>query len=67
MILLRYKFLFELKYSKKKEGAKGMKAKRTEGIEQIKGYQALKDIQLLRGLQSYLLLTDGTEIEAVTV
>ncbi|MCI5138309.1 MAG: AAA family ATPase, partial [Candidatus Electrothrix sp. AR1] len=66
-IEVRYQFLFELKFSKKKDGAKGMEAKRVEGIEQIRGYQELADISRLPKLQSYLLLTDGTEIEAVAV
>ncbi|XCN73152.1 MAG: AAA family ATPase [Candidatus Electrothrix aestuarii] len=66
-IQVRYQFLFELKFSKKKEGARGMEAKRTEGIAQIRSYQALSDIRRLPKLKSYLLLTDGTEIEAVAV
>ncbi|MCP4214096.1 MAG: AAA family ATPase, partial [bacterium] len=66
-IEVRYQFLFELKYSKKKEGEKGMAAKRVEGIKQIREYQKLADIKRLPKLQSYLLLTDGTEIEAVAV
>ncbi|MCI5124908.1 MAG: AAA family ATPase, partial [Candidatus Electrothrix sp. AR5] len=56
-----------LKFSKKKDGEKGMEAKRVEGIEQIRGYQELADVSRLPKLQSYLLLTDGTEIEAVAV
>ncbi|WLE99151.1 MAG: AAA family ATPase [Candidatus Electrothrix communis] len=66
-IEVRYQFLFELKYSKKKDGAKGLEEKRAEGIAQIRGYQELADIRGLPKLQSYLLLTDGTEIEAVAV
>ena len=66
-IEVRYQFLFELKYSKKKDGAKGLAEKREEGIAQIRGYQELADISSLPKLQSYLLLTDGTEIEAVAV
>ena len=64
---VRYQFLFELKYSKKKDGAKGLEEKRIEGIEQIRGYHGLADIKRLPKLQSYVLLTDGTEIEAVAV
>ncbi|MCI5121833.1 MAG: AAA family ATPase, partial [Candidatus Electrothrix sp. AUS4] len=64
---VRYQFLFELKYSKKKDGEKGMEEKRAEGIKQIREYQDLADIRALAKLQSYLLLTDGTEIEAVAV
>ncbi|XCN71683.1 MAG: PD-(D/E)XK nuclease domain-containing protein [Candidatus Electrothrix aestuarii] len=66
-IEVRYQFLFELKFSKKKEGEKGMAAKRAEGIAQVREYQGLADIRCLPKLQSYLLLTDGTEIEAVAV
>ncbi len=66
-IEVRYQFLFELKFSKKKDGEKGMEVKQVEGIEQIRGYQELDDIKRLPKLQSYLLLTDGTEIEAVAV
>jgi len=64
---VRYQFLFELKFSKKKDGQKGLEAKRIEGVNQIKGYHALADIAGLPKLKSYLLLTDGTEIEAVAV
>ncbi|MCW5203274.1 AAA family ATPase [Desulfobulbus sp. US4] len=66
-IEVRYQFLFELKFSKKKDGAQGLAEKRAEGIAQIRGYQELADIRGLPKLQSYLLLTDGTEIEAVAV
>ncbi|WP_446011820.1 AAA family ATPase [Candidatus Electrothrix sp.] len=66
-IEVRYQFLFELKFSKKKDGEKGMEKKRAEGVKQIRGYQELDDIKRLPKLQSYLLLTDGTEIEAVAV
>ncbi|WP_446008342.1 AAA family ATPase [Candidatus Electrothrix sp.] len=64
---VRYQFLFELKYSKKKDGAKGLEEKRAEGIRQIKEYQQLADIQQISDLKSYLLLTDGSGIEAVAV
>ncbi|WP_446008343.1 AAA family ATPase [Candidatus Electrothrix sp.] len=64
---VRYQFLFELKYSKKKDGAKGLEVKRAEGIKQIKEYQRLADIQQISALKSYLLLTDGSGIEAVAV
>ncbi|MCI5146400.1 MAG: AAA family ATPase, partial [Candidatus Electrothrix sp. AR3] len=66
-IEVRYQFLFELKYSKKKQGEKGMAAKRAEGVEQIRGYQQLVEVQRLPKLKSYLLLTDGSAIEAVAV
>uniref|UniRef100_UPI00405693B0 AAA family ATPase n=1 Tax=Candidatus Electrothrix sp. TaxID=2170559 RepID=UPI00405693B0 len=66
-IEVQYQFLFELKYSKKKDGEKGMAEKRAEGVEQIREYQELADIRRLPKLKSYLLLTDGSEIEAVEV
>ena len=66
-IEVRYQFLFELKYSKKQEGKKGMEAKRVEGIKQIREYQQLEEIRKLPKLKSCLLLTNGTEIEAVEV
>jgi hypothetical protein len=64
---IRYQFFFELKYSKKKHGKKGLEKKRAEGVEQIRAYQQLEEIRKLPKLKSYLLLTDGTEIEAVEV
>ncbi|MCI5163731.1 MAG: AAA family ATPase, partial [Candidatus Electrothrix sp. AX5] len=66
-IEVRYQFLFELKYSKKKEGRRGMEEKRAEGIEQVGAYQELAEIRKLPKLKSYLLLTDGSAIEAVEV
>ncbi|MDU9047263.1 MAG: AAA family ATPase [Candidatus Electrothrix sp. Rat3] len=66
-IEVRYQFLFELKYSKKKEGKRGMEEKRAEGIEQVRAYGQLAEIKKLDKLKSYLLLTDGSAIEAVEV
>jgi hypothetical protein len=66
-IEVRYQFLFELKYSKKKEGKRGMEEKRAEGIEQVRAYGQLAEIRKLPKLKSYLLLTDGSAIEAVEV
>ncbi|WPD23417.1 MAG: AAA family ATPase [Candidatus Electrothrix scaldis] len=66
-IEVRYQFLFELKYSKKKAGQRGLEEKRTEGIEQIKAYQQLAEVKKLPKLKSYLLLTDGSTIEAVAI
>ena len=64
---VNYQFLFELKYSKKKAGKKGLADKKTKGIKQIKEYLCLENIKRLPKLQSYLLLTDGSEIEAIVV
>ncbi|MCP4609744.1 MAG: AAA family ATPase [Planctomycetes bacterium] len=66
-IEVRYQFLLELKYSKKKEGQRGLAEKRTEGITQIREYQQLAEIQKLPKLKSYLLLTDGSAVEAVEI
>jgi hypothetical protein len=66
-IEVKYQFLFELKYSKKKEGKRGLEEKRAEGIEQIKGYRNLTAVKQLSHLKAYLLLTDGSQIEAVEV
>ncbi|CAK8725243.1 Putative AAA-ATPase [Candidatus Electrothrix laxa] len=66
-IEVRYQFLFELKYSKKKEGKRGMEEKRAEGIEQVRAYRQLAEIKKMPKLKSYLLLTDGSAIEAVEV
>jgi hypothetical protein len=66
-IEVNYQFLFELKYSKKKDGEKGMAAKQAEGIEQVRAYQELAEIKKLPKLKSYLLLTNGSTIEAVEV
>ncbi len=64
---VKYQFLFELKFSKKKDGKKGLTDKKAEGIKQIKEYLCLENIRHLAELQSYLLLTDGSAIEAVAV
>uniref|UniRef100_UPI004056F1AA AAA family ATPase n=1 Tax=Candidatus Electrothrix sp. TaxID=2170559 RepID=UPI004056F1AA len=60
-------FLFELKFCKKKDGERGWQLKREEGIKQVQGYLELEDVSVLPKLKAYLLLTDGTEIEAVEV
>ena len=64
---VNYQFLFELKYSKKKAGKKGLADKKVKGIKQIKEYLCLENIKCLPKLQSYLLLTDGSKIEAIVV
>ena len=64
---VNHQFLFELKYSKKKDGKQGMDKKREEGIKQIKEYQQLPDIRKMSNLKSYLLLTNGSGIEAIPV
>ncbi|MCI5132421.1 MAG: hypothetical protein D3904_13120 [Candidatus Electrothrix sp. EH2] len=60
-------FLFELKFCKKKDGEQGWERKREEGIRQVQEYLELEDVRSLDKLRAYLLLTDGSEIEAVVV
>lgn len=60
-------FLFELKFSKKKDGKKGWEQKKEEGIRQVQEYLELEDVRCLDKLRAYLLLTDGTEVETVGV
>ncbi len=64
---VKHQFLFELKYSKKSEGAKGWQEKREEGIQQVQEYLQLEDIRELPKLRAYLLLTNGTEVELISV
>lgn len=60
-------FLFELKFSKKKDGKRGWEQKKEEGIRQVQEYLELEDVRCLDKLRAYLLLTDGTEVETVGV
>jgi hypothetical protein len=62
-----HQFLFELKFSKKKDGEQGRKEKREQGIKQVREYLHLEDIRRLPKLRSYLLLTDGSTVEAIAV
>ncbi len=64
---VEHQFLFELKYSKKKDGKRGWEEKREQGVRQVREYLALEDIQRLPKLRSYLLLTNGSEVEIVAV
>ena len=64
---VEHQFLFELKFSKKKEGERGWKEKKEQGVGQVREYLRLEDIQRLPKLRSYLLLTDGAKMEAVAV
>lgn len=59
--------LFELKFSKKKDGEQGREKKKEEGMQQIREYLCLEEIQRLPKLRSYLLLTDGSEMEIIAV
>ena len=62
---VNYQYLFELKFCKKKD--KDWAQKKQQGIEQIKVYLALDDIQALANLKSYLILSNGDELEMIAV
>jgi hypothetical protein len=64
---VEHQFLFELKYSKKKDGEKGWREKKEQGVRQIREYLGLEDILCLPKLKSYLLLTNGSDVEAIAV
>ncbi len=64
-IKVNHQHLIELKYCKKKERKKSAQAwqnKLDEGIEQVKGYLKLEDIQSLENLSAWVILTDGEEV-----
>ena len=62
---VNYQYLFELKFSKKKD--KDWEQKKQQGIKQIQGYLQLEDIQGLENLKSYLILSNGDELEMIAV
>ena len=66
-VKVAYQFLFELKYSKKSKGKQGWQDKKAEGVKQVHEYLQLKDIQEMAQLKSYVLVTDGTDVESVEV
>ena len=64
-----FQFLFELKWAKKSITG-DWKAKRKEGIEQIKGYLKLKDIKEIEKISplfSYLIIANGEKVEILEV
>jgi len=67
---VKYQYLFELKWVKKGKSTtfeSRWNDKKEEGIKQIKKYQKLKDIKDLNNLYSYLIISDGDEVEIVGV
>jgi hypothetical protein len=60
-------FLFELKYCKKKDGEQGWQRKREQGVKQVQEYLDLEDVRSMPKLRAYLLVTDGSKVEAVEV
>ncbi len=66
---VNYQYLLELKFCKKKDsGSKnGWEQKKQQGIKQIQGYLKLEDIKQLENLKSYLIISNGDELEMVLV
>ncbi|CAK8713641.1 AAA-ATPase-like domain-containing protein [Candidatus Electrothrix laxa] len=66
-IRVNHQILLELKYSKKSRGPEEWKKKKDEGIRQVQEYLLLEDIRKMEKLKAFLLVTDGSEVEVVTV
>ena len=62
---VNYQYLLELKFSKKKN--KDWEQKKLQGIEQIRGYLKLDDIKDLKNLKSYLIISNGEQLEMLKV
>ena len=62
-----YQHLIELKYAKKSGKSALWEAKRAEGIAQVQGYWQLPEIAKLRNLSAWVFVTDGEQLEAVSV
>lgn len=44
-----------------------MEEKKREGIQQVREYLQLEDIQNMKKLKAFLLLTDGSVVETVAI
>ena len=63
---VKFQYLFELKWVKK--GIKGDWSKKNkEGLAQVKKYKKLKDIKNIENLYSYLIISDGDNLEIIEV
>jgi len=62
---VNYQYLFELKFSKKKD--RDREQKKQQGIEQIQSYLQLNEIHRLENLKSYLILADSDSLEMIEV
>jgi hypothetical protein len=63
---VKFQYLFELKWAKK--GVKNsFKEKKEEGFKQVKKYQQLEEIKNIKNLYSYLIISDGNELEIIEV
>lgn len=62
---VNYQYLFELKFCKKKDSGTehDWNKKKQQGIEQIQRYLELDDITLLKNLKSYLIISNGDDLE----
>ncbi len=60
-------FFFGLKFCKKKDEEQGWVRKKEEGSRQVREYLKLEDVRCLDKLRPYLLLTDGSAIEAMEI
>ncbi|MCI5149861.1 MAG: AAA family ATPase [Candidatus Electrothrix sp. MAN1_4] len=66
-IQVKYQILLELKYTKKSSGKHGWSQKIEEGNQQVLEYFQLEDIQRLKKLKAFLLVTDGNTVEAIEI
>jgi hypothetical protein len=64
---VNYQYLLELKYCKKGRGRQGWEEKKEQGIRQVQHYLELPDIKKLENLQSYLVVSNGSEVEVIRV
>jgi hypothetical protein len=66
---VNYQYLFELKFCKKKDAgtSNNWEQKKQQGIKQIQGYLQLADINPLKNLKSYVIISNGEDLEMVLV
>jgi hypothetical protein len=56
---VNYRYLLELKYSKKSLGQQGLDEKKEQGIKQVQKYLQLPEIKKLANLQACLIVSNG--------
>ncbi len=66
---VNFQYLFELKFCKKKDAntKNNWEQKKQQGIKQIQGYLQLADIKPLKNLKSYLIISNGDDLEMLLV
>jgi len=62
---VKHQYLFELKRVKKDN--KDFESKKKEGINQIKEYLKLEEIKKLKNLHSYLIISNGNDLDIIEV